>query len=461
MIRLFLYANLMFIWGMFALNRRSAMKWLKGYILGVWIPKENAQDESVIAIIKSYQQCKKKALVFPIFLAIPMLLPTAYFSITFSTFMLGLIALLVLDAVMYSKAHQNMKQLKKSRGWYKEATGEVYVDTKLSQEVKLPRFGFLWWAGLVLLSVLPWFIKVEVSKGLAYVLIAASLGIVMLGAFVMRAFRQLSYRVYSSDFQSNLMLNQRIRSEWLSGIMGLMYVTVLGNTVLYFFAHQMAALQKTGWYMMILFLTVLPVFFMLWLSMRHRAYTEATLLGKDIIEQPDEDYWILGLFYNNPRVRKMFINRPYGMGSTVNLATKGGKLYVFGSAILCVAIIVPLWFGMIMDDVTPHQMVFLEDQFTVKSTFYAMTMAYEDIESLEWVDPPHGGFKSNGVATSRYARGHFYYKEFGDVHAYVFKDSTPYLLISSKSGKALLFSGHAQSDTLMVYEALMGHLTQK
>ncbi|MBR5337884.1 MAG: hypothetical protein IK152_07855 [Lachnospiraceae bacterium] len=66
----------------------------------------------------------------------------------------------------------------------------------------------------------------------------------------------------------------------------------------------------------------------------------------DLVED-DDDYWILGMFYYNPKDRHLNISKRAGIGSTVNIAHPAGKV-ITGIGILAIiaALMTLVWVGM-------------------------------------------------------------------------------------------------------------------
>jgi uncharacterized membrane protein len=60
----------------------------------------------------------------------------------------------------------------------------------------------------------------------------------------------------------------------------------------------------------------------------------------------DDDKWLAGMFYYNPDDAAVFVERRFGIGTTVNLARWQAWAFIFGIVILTLAMV--LW-GFLLD----------------------------------------------------------------------------------------------------------------
>ena len=58
------------------------------------------------------------------------------------------------------------------------------------------------------------------------------------------------------------------------------------------------------------------------------------------IFRDDERYWVGGFFYNNPDDPEMFVPKRYGLGWTVNFGHPWGKVFLIGTLLLPLVLLI-------------------------------------------------------------------------------------------------------------------------
>src|SRR5690606_22936453 len=97
---------------------------------------------------------------------------------------------------------------------------------------------------------------------------------------------------------------------------------------------------------------------------------------------------------------------------------------------LLVAVIVGVSFLAIRSELnSPTLTINEQSEINIHYPMYSYSFSAQDIQELTLVDSIPSGMKSNGEATSKYARGHFKLKELGKSRLYVYKNNPPYISI--------------------------------
>lgn len=175
----------------------------------------------------------------------------------------------------------------------------------------------------------------------------------------------------------------------------------------------------------------------------------------DPVRDEDEAYWIGGFIYSNPNSSKMFVNQnAFGYGSTVNVATKGGKRFMIVMAIVLFLSLIPTWGLIIWDDVMPPSVILHESELVVRSAMNKAVVSLEDIVSVELRKDLSIGTKVNGSGTQLYSRGTFYVGDLGKSHVFRFKDVESLIVVQQKNGIPLIFNMKTESETLDWYYKL-------
>lgn len=170
----------------------------------------------------------------------------------------------------------------------------------------------------------------------------------------------------------------------------------------------------------------------------------------------EETYWKGGFFYNNPNSDKMFVSKSaFGYGSTVNMATKGGRRFMMVTAVILFLSLVPSWGLIVLDDIQQPSVKVDGNDLVVKSAMNKATIPLSEIVSVELREDVVIGTKINGSGTSLYSRGKFYVGEFGKCNVFRFKNVEPLIVIQQKNGIPLIFNLKTESETLEWYYKLI------
>lgn len=442
------------IWIILVALSADLVKYRKGALLGVSIPEAHRNDDAVTGILEKYKRRRKIRIMISGLSMLPLLIPTVYFSLTFSYFMFWVIVVPICDVLGYVKYEMALRNLKKEGAWSTSQANVAYVDTKLAMSPDYRMPSVVHWIVLLGLSAIPLAKTVEMTRAVSFGLVAISFVLVVLGYVIASHVCKMSHKLYCISTEVNFELNQAARKAWLKTILGLLYLTVIGNGVLSLLA--VGFMNQWSWLFVVITtgLSTAPAVVILAVHSKLQKQINQALLNFAPLEMEDETSWYFGVLYHNPRVQKTFVNKRYGIGSTVNLATAGGKWFMGLTVILCIGLIIPLWISIVLDDFIPCRGVADETALRITGSMYSVEIPYEDIKSLEWTDAVKGGYKTNGSATGLYMRGNFIVPDRGDCLLFVYNDSKPYLVIERQSGEPVIYSGQTYDETKALFETL-------
>ena len=181
----------------------------------------------------------------------------------------------------------------------------------------------------------------------------------------------------------------------------------------------------------------------------------------DPVRDADEKHWYGGVWYHNPDSKKMFTNQyMMGMGSTVNMATRGGKIFMIAVAIILFVSLVPTWAMIVIDDFVPPKIELSETSFSIRSGFGKVETPYEDIVSISWEEDLKIGTKSNGSGTPIYSRGTFFVGDYGKCYVNRFKAVPEMILVIRENDKPMVFNTVSLEKTQEIYRALLKRINE-
>ena len=168
----------------------------------------------------------------------------------------------------------------------------------------------------------------------------------------------------------------------------------------------------------------------------------------------DDDKWIWGLLYYNPKDTRLIINHRTGMNTTVNLAHPAGIVITIIGLILLLSmpLMGPFFHGVEGQAITLRVE---EDTLYAKSGMAEYTVPTADITSVTMLDAlPDKLSRVMGSGLDRRITGRFTSPATGAVQVLADPTSPPFLLIETESHGSYLFGTKDGADVRAIYETL-------
>ncbi len=425
-------------------------------IFGIAIPKENLKAQEFNNIIESYKkQCKKLMWV---------LLPLQLTGFIFKDLIaISMIYLMVLLAIiigsfnyLFYKASKQVKAIKIKNEWYVKTQKAVLIDTELARLQSTFPIKLKWFlpADIILIVLLVLFYNAEnfYYQLVAFILIITSL---ITAVFFYYLSFKTQNKVYSSDTAINLALNKNYKR-------GLSEISVVTAYATLFFAPlliQSSGNVNTNAYTTTLFIcialhSIVTVFAVLIVQNKNIKLKQKLLSSNSIIYEDDSDYYKFGYYYN-PNVNKTFVPKQLGYGSTINVATTGGKVFagIIGAIIIGT---VALMFSLIGYDLGTITLTESDTTFEISEpgVFYSISLQKDEITSVEIVDEINATWRVNGAATDRISVGNFAVDGYGTAKLYIMNNVKQYIKIEMQNGEVIFLNGETEELTLTYYEML-------
>lgn len=173
---------------------------------------------------------------------------------------------------------------------------------------------------------------------------------------------------------------------------------------------------------------------------------------RDLIYATDEeDHWYWGSIYYNPNDRRSFVEKRFGTGTTMNMATKGGKIC---SVIAFLALAwIPIMCGwMIIEDFTPMHLLVQEDAIVcshVKEDYVIPFAEITDVQLLETL--PDDRIKRNGTGTDTIEKGKWVCNDYGLMYEFLNPENSQFLLVQT-ADRSYLIGGYNDEETFEIYK---------
>lgn len=424
---------------------RNQSRHQKGLLLGVTLPEEADTLPEVAQTVQTFKKQLNFLCVLLILASVPIFF-IRNFSVSLTLWMLWLIVILVLPYLPYVKANRKLKALKKEKN-YPVTPSRRIVDTSAS-EFSLPKPIGLWTLVPPLAVNLIPALMPNQPVVMRWVYLADAASLVLLWACGRWLFRRRTDMI-TSDSDRNQTLVRVRRLYWDRFWQFNLWTCAILNLCMYLF-------QNSGFYMVvILVLTVVIIAGSIWMELSLRRAQEHLTDGADIIADED-DAWLGGVLYYNPSDNRTMVAKRIGIGTTVNLATKGGKVYlIFTAAILAACLLIGPVLG--MADSNPPTL-----EVTSENTLVALhgskekyVIAIDDITSVELRDSLPESSRVFGVGMPHYLEGDFSVSGEG-MAKFCLDPTAPVFLRIETGSKTYWFTAQTPQQTQDVAEWVEG-----
>lgn len=430
---------------------RNEAKPKKNIVLGVTLPYHARQDESVLALCKSF----KKSLGI-IALALAVLPAVTFFlkhsSVIMTYYMTWMVLAIVFPYIPYTVYHRRIKALKVTNGWYSDTAGKAIIDTKAAVMPK-QMLSIWWFVPPVVLSLIPIVYTLCIAVGSEEfwpMMIGYGTFAVMVAVFYL--FYRILYRQRAEVVDDNTALSMaltRVRrynwskcwiwTAWLTGIFNIFFWLFINNSI--------GLLIATAVYTIVLIVIIMRA--ELITRKVQQKLTEES--GKSAYTDDDE-YWIIGMFYHNPNDKHLMINNRVGIGTTLNLAKTSGKIIMVFS-VLCILAMPFMGFWMMAEEFTPVKIEINEAQLVVSHTSVVYKIDLEDIKSAVILETLPSSSKITGSGFETLLKGKFRVKDIGVCELCLNPKSSPFIKITTDK-RIYILGTNNRDETLTVYELL-------
>ena len=425
---------------------RNQTRHQKGLLLGVTLPAEADALPEVAQTVQTF----KKQLNFLCILLVLASVPIFFikdFSISLTLWMFWLIVILALPYLPYLKANRKLKALKKEKN-YPVTPSRRIVDTSASEH-SLPKPIGLWTLLLPLvLSVLPALVPGQ-PVVLRWVYLADALSLVLLWICGRWLFRRRADMVTSDSARNQTLLRVR-RLYWDRFWRFNLWACGVLNLCMYLF-------QNSRFYLVVLLLlTVVILAGSLWMELSLRRTQEHLTAGADILADED-DAWLGGVLYYNPSDNRTMVAKRLGIGTTVNLATKGGKAYlIFTAVMLAACLFIGPVLGMVDSDPPRLEVTNENTLVSLHGSKEKYVIDIDDITDVELRDTLPESSRVFGVGMPHYLEGDFSVSGEG-MAKFCLDPTAPVFLRVETESRTYWFTAETPEQTQQIAEWLRLH----
>lgn len=429
-----------------------------GLLFGAGMQPGWEQEPEVEAIRRRF---RKEMLIWLLVLAVvPVVtLPIPYMSVSTSFWLIWCFGAIALMEVPFARANHALRRWKAEQGYGGQQEARRLVEIRDLGELRCLRWTsflaptLLGFAGAVAALVTVW--GRPEAFGVGSVAISFALMTPIFGWAGLWMDRQRQ-KVVSSDSQVNLNYNRARRMLWkkfwilMAWLTTALTVAFGGATVVDVDAGMALLIWGTIGYTVVLLLLCVE------LLRRQNKLDDAYRGRMDLVGFSDDDAcWLGGLIYYNPKDTKTMVEKRVGVGTTMNMATPGGKamgvfllLVVLGVLVLC-AWLVRLEF-------TPIHLSLEGDTLVAEQLKEDYAIPLDTIEDVSLVEDLPAMVRTNGTGMTTLSKGSFRIRETGE-GCQVFLNPQNDVFLRVEAGDTTYYlGGQDDQETLAVY----GSLTQ-
>lgn len=380
-------------------------------------------------------------------------------SLAFIYFIIWSVFMFFLSPAPYRHIHFKAIAIKRAENWFGKSKKAIHIKKNLEELASkrpLPHYWFL----LPIIMALP---LVYLAGSSELVLVKwsgiASVAMTLILFLLNLAFTKERVLLYSRNPLANMAIHQAARQYWSILWLCMAIFEAINAYVAYFVLSEGTSIGSTLWTCGIFIISLVPLLSIFYTYHRIRTLEYKYAHTNGNIDTVDEDYyWGTGLVYHNPNDNKVWVKKRFGAGTTVNTATKSGKLLHYGAYALVLAIVIPVAVLIIRSDANAPQLTIHEDGTVhISDITYSYDFKLSDIEEAVLEEKMPSGFRSNGIATSEYARGNFNLTDLGKAKLYVFKNSPPYIIIKLQD-IYVIYNESEPDKTKETFQMLIQHL---
>ena len=440
----------------------TSMKPKNGLAFGCTISAERMKDESIKEIERQWAKETKRNIVITALLPLSAFF-TPYISIQITIWTMWCFVLIVLVEYPFIKANGKVKDIKRGMGWYNPEKTEAYVELKAAGEVrrvKTKTFLIPFVVSMLAVGMLYGLLAMQkvAANNVEYV---KSFGVIIfVFAFMNLLFLAVALwmdkqktEVISTQSDVNINYARAKKNIWkdfwlVSSWITTVYVWVCALALLMQWYFELVVLFGSIIYSIVVLLLIIPV------VRKIREVDARYEKERDIVEDGDDDhYWLLGMFYNNPRDKHSMVTARNGMGTSMNMATTAGKIWL---AIALITILsMPALCGWLMfEEFTPISLSINEDEVQAMHLTLEYELPVTELRNMELVEELPKLTKSVGSALENLVKGTYIVKGTGERCKLFLNPQNEVFIKLEYEEMVYYLSGRSDEETMGVYRAL-------
>lgn len=482
---IFLFMNL-FILLIMKVVYASNYSYTEGMLLGVHIPKEHSEDETVLNIVAAARRKMNRILWINLILGTALCFVVFWEIIIFVlAYTIWMIAFCFWITYANNSAHRKMYALKMANDWViPDQKRKRYIDTNVSAQIGKSEISYNYHGIILLLELiclLPFVIGKSAVISTTMMIMGLCSVLISLTAMIFHIYVNRHERtVYSTDTQINQTVNRTMKIYkglamlLLSLINAIAWIYVATDTTI----HCISSVSKywqislstilnseiefanislcsSAFYVYIFIQTLAVIGLFAPLLMSQSRKRELLAADTQPLYVDDDEYWQTGYYYNPSDPHVLVQNRLQSGNYTFNYATRGAKIFT-GITFILITACIAWMIGALAPFINVHIDTQLDsNKLTVSAAIYSSEIYFDDIEEIQLLDelPDNDFVRTNGGATDEYLIGHFKSRTYGRCELYVYADNHPIIMIKTRD-EVIFLNTKDSDDTYSIFESI-------
>ena len=426
----------------------------KGIYYGVTIPKEYRKEPELQTITEEYNRQMKRCLWWMLLLPLPSLfLP--WESIVVAVWMIWIAISIFIFFVPFGIANEKLKEVKREKKWSVEAVTDTEVELKSAGMIRRVKwYHFL--PPCVISVILPVWVAVGdfgPRREPLFIMELTFAGISFLFWAVALWQDRGKTQIISCDSDVNVNYNRAKKNVFKTLWVSCVWINVAYMIWMLFCVDEWGGFTKMFWWATVVYAvgTLIPV---IWMGKKMVALDKRYEANRNKVTSADNDEnWIWGMMYYNPKDRRAMVNKRVGVGTTINMATKGGKATILFLVLTILSFpIISIW--VIMLEFTPIQLITDGNQIVANHLREECTISMPAIEEVELLSELPKMSRNSGTAMENLRKGSWSVREEGNCSVFLDPRNELFLRIETPSSRYYL-SGVSDAETQAVYDAVV------
>lgn len=425
----------------------------KGLWYGVSLTKEQADTPEVAKIAKTYNRQMRGGLAVIMLTPIP-----AVFIPWFSVFMIfwtiWLLAGVVAFFIPFANANTKLKELKREKGWKKNEETERIVEIKNAGTLHRVKWYHFLPQSVISLAVFVWaLVHFYGDKMAALSITIGSFAFITLLFWLAAVWmdRQKT-QVISTNSEINVNYARAKKNLWKNMWVVCAWVNTVYTVALLWMLD--VEMKLTGFFMgATVAYTVVVLAVLVWVLKKKKKLDILYQDKMDMIQPDDDDNWLWGMIYYNPRDKRSSVESRTGFGITTNMAKPAGKVLVgFLAVVMLQMVIVCAW--VVLLEFTPI-LLEIEDKVLVASQInddYSIPISI--IQEVTLLEEKPKWEKISGTGMDNLQKGTFRIAEVGRCEVFLNPQNGLFIRFEA-AGTTYYMSGYDDAETMAVYEELI------
>lgn len=423
----------------------------KGLYYGVTLTREQAKELEAEHITKAYNKQMRQYLWILMLTPIPMLF-IPWFSIYFLFwsvwFLFGIFAFFI----PFARANTKLKRLKAEKGWKQQNT-EQLVEIKSAGKVRKVKFIQFAVPCILSVGIFLWAIIRACKEQL--VVLGITVGSL---AFVTLLFYQVAVwmdkqpvQVVSMDSEVNLNYARAGKNLWKNFWITCAWVNTAYTFSMLFMLDKNERLSAVFIRSTVIYILVTIV--LLIRVMKKKKKLDVTYQDRmDAVTTDEDDYWLWGIIYYNPKNKHGMVEKRVGIGTSTNMATPVGKGIVAFCCLMMLSLpAVSIWLMLL--EFMPIGLSVTDGRLIAAHVREDYSIPVSIIEEVELLEELPKWSKVSGTDMEELQKGTFRVAEVGRCEVFLNPENGLFICFEAVN-TTYYMSGYDDAETMEIYELL-------